>query len=154
MVESREKAVKDYNELMKKYKLPALDELEDEFDFELYETSGIISHVNARIWDKILKIKNDIEGIFNPQQYCCLIEHKFFNDREQKELFNVYTELMIKLWEATRAGYINKDENAKQLITSYEYYKKVKEFAKKFYTKFVDKWGEKGEKELREEYIS
>ncbi len=154
MVESRAKAKKIYEEYRKKHKLPSLKELEEEFDFELSETSGVISQIYSKIWEKIMKVKSDLEGLFNPQQYCCLAEHKFFTEKELKEFFNMYAEIMKNYWTAVRAGYISKEERIRKIKDSYEFYKKVKEFARKLYARYVKKWGEKGEKESKEAYIS
>ncbi len=154
MAESRIKAVKKYNEYKKKYGLPSLKELEEEFDFELNETSGIISQVLGRMWDRILKVKLDLEGIFHPQQYCCLIEHKFFTGKEKKELFNTYKKIMTQYWITIKANYISKEERIKQISKNYEFYKKLKPIVRKYLTRYIKKWSEKGKKELREGYIS
>lgn len=154
MVESRVKAVKIYNDAALKYKLPSLKELEEEFDFELAETSGVLGQIMSRIWDGIMKMRRDIEGLLQPQQYCCLIEHKFFSESEKKELFNVYGDIMANYWSVIRAGFSSKEERAKWIKKSYELYKKLKPFGVKYTTKLIDNWGKKEKAEAKEGYIN
>lgn len=151
--EDRENAVKKYNEYKTQYALPELNELEDEFDFKLEDDAGIAKTIINQVWEKISSIKSYIEGILNPQRYCCMIETKFLNAKEKEKLFNFYKKIMIEYWKTVQSTFGTNEEKLKQITNSYEFYKRVKTFSKDYITRMIKGWSEEN-KEEKEEYIS
>ncbi len=152
--EEREKAIKKYEELKNQYGLPALHLLEDEFDFKLEDDNAISKTIINQIWEKISSIKSYVEGILNPQRYCCMIETKFLNAKEKEKLFNYYKKIMIEYWKTVQSTFGTNDEKTKQIINSYEFYKKVKAFSKDYLQRMVKGWSEEDKEEKQENYIS
>ena len=150
----RENAIKKYDEYKTKYNLPSLNELEEEFDFKLEEDIGISKAVINQIWEKISSIKSYIEGILNPQRYCCMIETKFLNPKEKEKLFNYYKKIMIEYWKTVQSTFATSEEKLKQINNSYEFYKKVKQFSKDYITRMIKGWSEEDKTEKQDDYIN
>jgi hypothetical protein len=152
-MEDRKAAIKKYDELKIKYKLPTRKELEKEFDFELEDTAGIPKEIINQIWERITSIKSYIEGALNPQRYCCMIETKFFNPKEKEKVFDFYKKIMIEYWKTVQATFRTKEEKVKQINKSFEFYKKVKKFSEGYIQKMIDGWSEGQEKEEKNGHI-
>lgn len=149
----RENAVKKYEELRIKHNLPTLQELEDELDFKLEDDAATAKTIINQIWEKISSIKSYIEGILNPQRYCCIIETKFLNPKEKEKLFDFYKKIMTEYWKTVQSTFGTSEEKTKQINNSYEFYKKVKQFSKEYIQRMIKGWSEEEKKE-KEEYIS
>lgn len=144
-MEDREKAIKEYGKLQKEYGLPKLSLLENEFEFELDDTSGIIKSITHRIWDKITLIKSFIEGALHPQRYCCITETSFLNPKEKEKIFDFYRKIMSEYWRTVKASFEDDKRKAEQLNNSYEFYQKVKRFSKSYTEKMIKGWEESEE---------
>ncbi len=151
-MEDRKLAVKKYNEYRKKYNLPPLEELEDEFGFELDDDAGIAKTIINQIWERISALRSYIEGILNPQRYCCLIETKFFNPKEKEKIFKFYQKIMIAYWKTIQISFKGKEERFKHINFCYDFYKKVRAYSLKYTQRMIDGWSEE-DKEEKESYI-
>ncbi len=155
MDEEREQAIKKYNKLREKYDLPPLDELEKELDFVLDDDVAIAKNLINQIWERISSMKSYIEGVLNPQRYCCIIETKFLNPKEKEKVFNFYKEIMIEYWKTVKATFDGPEEKIKKIKSSYDFYKKVKQFSKEYIQRMIDGWSDKeNKKEDNKTYIN
>lgn len=153
-MEDRDKAVKKYNKLKEKYELPALNALEEEFEFELDDTNGIIKTITHQVWDKITLIKSFIEGVLHPQRYCCITETGFLNPKSKEKIFNFYRLIMAEYWRTIKASFENEERKAEQLKNSYEFYQEVKKFSQNYTQKMIKGWEETEETEEKNGYIN
>jgi|GEM_PF-2042556 len=155
MDKEREAAIKEYEKLKTKYELPELEELEQEFDFELEDDKIIAKTIINQVWEKISSMKSYIEGILNPQRYCCIVETKFLNAKEKEKIFNFYKKIMTEYWKTVKATFSTPEDKIKQINKSYAFYKKVKNFSQEYIQRMIDGWSEeKGEAEEKDGYIN
>ena len=153
-MEDRKLAVKEYKLLQEKHGLPKLSELEQEFEFELDEKTGIIKILNQQIWDRISIIKSYIEGILHPQRYCCMTETGFLNKKEKERIYEFYKKIMIEYWKTVKSTFLGEEKRAKQLKNNYEFYQKVKKFSTIYSDKMIKGWSQEQEEEKNEGYIN
>lgn len=87
---------KRYEVLRKKYKLPGFDELDAEFEISDIEPDcSILREVRKKIADKIGHVCGTIEQVLHPETNLVdLYESRVLDEREKKELFEMYKKLM------------------------------------------------------------
>jgi len=153
-MEDRQAAIKSYNKLKEKYELPELSEVEKEFDFELEDTAGIVKAIINQIWERISSMKSYIEGVLNPQRYCCMIETKFLKSKEKEKIFNFYKKIMIEYWKTVKATFEEEEAKINQLKNSYKFYQKVKRFSRDYIQRMIDGWSEEKTEEKQKDYIN
>ena len=150
-MEDREKAVEKYEQMKKEYGLPELKEIEEELEFEIENDAEITKTIINNIWERVSTVKSYIEGILNPQRYCCLIETKFMNPKEKEKVFDFYKEIMTAYWKTVHSTFGETPDRVKQINDSYEFYKKVKKFAKDYIQRMIKGWSEEDKEKKKEE---
>jgi hypothetical protein len=112
--EKKEKTVaKLYEEKRKKYSLPSMTEIQEEFKIPLSALSDedklIISSVRGEMIKIAFDILRDIESIIaGYDRFCCNIERRVFTREDRTKLFETYRKLQQLYWES-RIAY-EKDE--------------------------------------------
>lgn len=152
-MEDRTKAVSKYEQMKKEHGLPELKEIEEELEFEIENDAEIVKTIINNIWERISTIKSYIEGILNPQRYCCLIETKFMNQKEKEKIFDFYTEIMTAYWKTVQSTFGETTERIKEINDSYTFYKKVKKFSKEYIQKMIKGWSEEEKDKKKEEQM-
>lgn len=123
MKEQREEGIKQYEELRKKSKeFPTLAEFEEEFEVRI-QSPAIALIINI-LADKMMQAVGHIEILFQPTRIADMIECKFHDENEKKELFELYKKTISLIHEIGVATYENREARIKAMIKSLTFYKK------------------------------
>ncbi|MCW1301391.1 MAG: hypothetical protein QW507_01150 [Candidatus Nanoarchaeia archaeon] len=146
-VTERRKARKEYASLARKYGLPKLEELEEEFHFYLQE-GPVLPNVLVSILRKMGHVETLIEEILYPRKFLLVNLGRFFTEEEKEELLEFYKKLEAKLFLGDLA-LLSGEDRVKILKELIEFHRKeVKPFSKKLYGKVIE--GLKGGERKRE----
>lgn len=145
--EERQEVEKEYEEFKKKYQMPALEEIEKELCIKIIHTPVLTSVVNA--FREILGGSvSHFEAIIAPARMADMIETKFHDEKEKKEIFKMYKILLAILHEISAAFYSTEKERAEVIKKTFEFYKKeYKPYSYQFLQKQGALWRQEAEKE-------
>ncbi len=149
----RDKAIKMYNIIKEKYGLPELLNLEEELGFYFHDEDLPSAQLIRALFNRVLRLKSDIEGVLQPSNYCCLFETKFFNDEERKELFEKYQELMRVFWSLSKTMYGDDKLRIEEFKKGFEFWKGIKKFGAWLTERMIVEWAKKDEEIKNEGYI-
>lgn len=144
----KRKARREYASLAKKYGLPKLEKLEEEFHFYLGE-GPVLPNILIAILRTMGHMETLIEEILCPRKFLVANLSKFFTEEEKEELLEFYKKLGAKLFLGDMALLTgeNRIETLKELIEFHE--KEMKPFCKKLYEKLIE--GLRSKEEERKE---
>jgi len=153
MNEQRQEGIKQYEELRKKHKdLPKLEELEEEFEGRLQ--APIVAGLMMLISERMSQCAGHIEVLYQPTRMSDMIECKFHNETEKKELFEFYKKIISLLHELSKSAFENRDERIKKIIKCLEFYKQeMKPTMKKYLEKQAKGWLEQEKPEPKNQYF-
>ena len=88
-----------YGALAKKYKLPAYDVLNHEFEIEtLEDTAFLLRNIRTKISEKMEFCIKLLTSILQPEQNITdLQECKMFSDEQKKKIYLLYKNLMVQM---------------------------------------------------------
>jgi hypothetical protein len=136
------KPSEDYKNLEKKYGLPSLKELENEFDVELKEEGKILKHVVEKMLDKTEEFSRVLEStIFSSHDPSKLYEAEMIRSR-RGEMFMVYKTLMSLSWEGRKVMLTSDDRACAEFIKKVhaEWTKNCKQKATELFSLFEEEW--------------
>lgn len=88
-----------YAGLARKYKLPAYEALNQEFEIEtLEDTNFLLRNIRTKISEKMEFCIKLLASILQPEQNITdLQECKMFNDEQKKKIYSLYKNLMVQM---------------------------------------------------------
>ncbi len=145
--EERQDVEKEYAELSKKYSMPSLEEIEKELCIKIIGTPVLTSLINA--FREILGGSvSHFEAIISPARMADMIETKFHDEKEKKEMFKMYKILLAILHEISATFYGTEKDRAEIIKKTFEFYKKeYKQYTHQFLQKQGSLWRQEAEKE-------
>lgn len=139
----RKKALAEYEKLVRKYNLPPLEEVEEEFGILIREPVNFLREFISRLLDRFDGLASHVAGVIQPNRLDQMIEAKFYSDEEKEELLKFMQKLMYHFHLLVASLYEGEKERAKAFLKAYSFYKKeVKKFAKDFLKEQARKWME------------
>lgn len=123
MKEQREEGIKQYEELRKKNKeIPALADFEEEFEVRIQ--APVVAMIINVLADRFGQAAGHIEILFQPTRMSDMIECKFHDEKEKKELFELYKKIISLIHEIGATTYESREARTKIIVKSLVFYKK------------------------------
>ncbi len=139
----RKKVLTEYRKLARKYKLPPLEEIEEEFGILIREPVNFLGEFISHLLDRFNGLASHMASVIQPNRLDQMIEAKFYSDEEKEEFLKFMQRLMHHLHLLVASLYEGEKERAKAFLKAYSFYKKeVKKFAKDFLKEQARKWME------------
>ena len=146
----REQTIKEYEEFSKKYGLPKLEELEEEFEIKLQPP--FLGQLLSLLYERFMYGAGHIEKVMYPQSPYDMFESRFHTDEQKKPLFAFYQQLMSKMHTITHTVYKKREDRVKcckEMLTFY--HQTFAPFMAKFVAEHAKKWSEIETKEEKKE---
>lgn len=143
------KMKKLYESLRRKYKLPAFDELDAEFEISAIEAeTALLREVRKQISEKVGNVNSFVEEVLQPDTNLVnLYESRVFDEDEKKRLFELYKRLMVVDRNLVELMIANDEKLDAAFIKSFhEEWRKIKPELLRFIRKLKESW----EKETEE----
>lgn len=143
------KLKKLYESLRRKYKLPAFDELDAEFEISAIEAeTALLREVRKQISEKVGNVNSLVEEVLQPDTNLVnLYESRVFDEDEKKRLFELYKRLMVVDRNLVELMIANDEKLDAAFIKSFhEEWRKIKPELLRFIRKLKESW----EKETEE----
>ena len=148
---------KDYNELIKKYKLPSFAKLDKEFEIRALEENRSGRPVKAIIRVIAGRLRNFLESLDaivnpNPNSAYSMIAVNGLDNKTKEEIFEFYKKLAA-LYQKCALYEMEEDEQTAKFIKDFwKQWPALKETEKKFLKKLISTWNNKEEKESKSGY--
>ena len=136
---------KDYLAIQKKYSLPSLDNVENDFGYIDFDSERfMLSSVRRKMSDKIDAFAIGIANIFEGETNLTnLYESKVLDEDKKTELFNIYRKLMKHSRQANILSlYYDEKEEAEFVKDFYKEWQTIKKEIKKYFVMLRDSWNE------------
>jgi hypothetical protein len=135
-------ALKKYELLRKKYKLPAYPELQKEFEVGELEGDFTLRYIRKDIFDFLDVYVGTIEETIHPDSsLSSLYEYKMFNDEQKERLFGVYRKLMKLLRQALATSLVNSEaEDARFIRASLAQWRDIRKALLPLAEQLRDSW--------------
>ena len=148
---------KDYNELIKKYKLPSFAKLDEEFEIRALEENRSGRPVKAIIRVIAGRLRNFLESLDaivnpNPSSAYSMIAVNGLDEKTKEDIFEFYKKL-ASLYQKCALYELEEDEKTAKFIKDFwKQWPTLKETEKKFLKKLIETWNNKEEKEPKSGY--
>lgn len=135
---------KQYNELRKKHRLPDFRELDFELELQDIEsTAYLLKQILRKIGEKLEFYSRVIEETLQPDasNIYALHESRFFDEKEKKEMYDVYVKLMNLSRHSLEISLSNDEKSEAEVITRFfGEWKDLKEELIKYARKMKESW--------------
>ena len=151
-----EKLKKNYELARKKYKLPAFDDIDDEFEIRKIDPDlNVVREVRRVIGFRLQGFADIFESILNPQPSSLhsMIETKIFEKHEIEPYFALYKKMWAFIHEGLHAWLQSEEKEAGYINKMWKEWPAIKPQMRKFFGKLEAGW-QKTEKEKTENYVS
>ncbi len=137
---------KQYNELMKRYRLPDFKEIDFEFELsDLEETNFLLRNIIRRVAEKLDFYTTVFEEILNPDasNLYAMHETRSFDENEKKRMYALYTKLMNFNRQSIEVSLEQNEGNEADFINRFfEEWKRLKEELLVYVKKMRASWKE------------
>lgn len=141
-----------YEQLNKKYSLPAFEKLDNEFEVSSIENKQfLLKEIRRKITDKIEAYAKILEALLQPDtaSVSSMRECRFIEDKEKEEIYTLYKKLMI-IDRSSIIASLGDDRQAADFIkNSFEEWNKLKSDIMPIAEKLKSSW--ENEKDIKEE---
>lgn len=138
------KKIRDrYDKLKAQHNLPAYEIVDEEFEISLLETDVfLLREIRRQIEDKINDFLKVLDYVLQPESSIfSMHESSFFNEEEKKDLFALYSKLMIMTRQGFEISISDGDgTNAKFIINVIKEWKGIKDKMIAFSRKLQEGW--------------
>jgi len=135
---------KQYNELRKKHRLPDFREIDFELELQDIEsTAYLLKQILRKIGEKLEFYSRVIEETLQPDasNIYALHESRFFDEKEKKEMYDVYVKLMNLSRHSLEISLSNDEKSEAEVITRFfGEWKDLKEELIKYARKMKESW--------------
>jgi hypothetical protein len=145
-----EKLKAEYDKLKQKYKLPAFDELNNEFEiYDIKTNAFIIREISRRIIRKAEDFLSMLNPILNPNPNSLhsIIETKIFEKQDLEPMFDFYRKLFQLAHKGITASFESEAVEAAWINEVWKAWPEIKKLAHSYSKKITEGWG-KIEKEV------